>query len=136
MAAWALVVLAVTVLPVLGVGGLSLMSAEAPGLSTDRLAPRVSETARTLWKIYLGITLVVMLLLWIVPGPNLYDSVAHAMTTASTGGFFDVQRFDRGHYDSWLVETIIVFGLFFCGSQLHVALSGVATRLHWLLPVR
>lgn len=109
-----MVVLAVTVLPVLGVGGLSLMSAEAPGLSTDRLAPRVSETARTLWKIYLGITLVVMLLLWIVPGPNLYDAVAHAMTTASTGGF-STYNSSIGHYDSWLVETIIVFGLFFCG---------------------
>jgi trk system potassium uptake protein TrkH len=109
-----MVVLAVTVLPVLGVGGLSLMSAEAPGLSTDRLAPRVSETARTLWKIYLGITLVVTMLLWIVPGPNLYDAIAHAMTTASTGGF-STYNSSIGHYDSWLVETIIVFGLFFCG---------------------
>ncbi len=109
-----MVVLAVTVLPVLGVGGLSLMSAEAPGLSTDRLAPRVSETARTLWKIYLGITLVVMLLLWIAPGPNLYDAVAHALTTASTGGF-STYNSSIGYYDSWLVETIIVFGLFFCG---------------------
>ena len=109
-----MVVLAVTVLPVLGVGGLSLMSAEAPGLSTDRLAPRVSETARTLWKIYLGITLVVTLLLWLVPGPNLYDAVAHAMTTASTGGF-SVYNSSIGHYDSWLVETIIMCGLFVCG---------------------
>ena len=109
-----MVVLAVTVLPVLGVGGLSLMSAEAPGLSTDRLAPRVSETARTLWKIYLGITLGVTLLLWAVPGPNLYDSVAHALTTASTGGF-STYNASVGHFDSWLVETIIVFGLFVCG---------------------
>lgn len=109
-----MVVLAVTVLPVLGVGGLSLMSAEAPGLSTDRLAPRVSETARTLWKIYLGITVGVALLLWIVPGPNLYDAVAHALTTASTGGF-STYNSSIGHFDSWLVETIVVVGLFVCG---------------------
>ena len=109
-----MVVLAVTVLPVLGVGGLSLMSAEAPGLSTDRLAPRVSETARTLWKIYLGITVTVAALLWLAPGPNLYDAVAHALTTASTGGF-STYNSSIGHYDSWLVESIIVFGLFFCG---------------------
>lgn len=109
-----MVVLAVTVLPILGVGGLSLMSAEAPGLSTDRLAPRVSETARMLWKIYLGITLAVTLALWIVPGPNLYDAVAHALTTTSTGGF-STYNASVGHFDSWLVETIIVFGLFFCG---------------------
>ena len=109
-----MVVLAVTVLPLLGVGGLSLMSAEAPGLSTDRLAPRVSETARTLWKIYLGVTLLVAALLWAVPGPSLYDAVAHALTTSSTGGFSPYNS-SVGHFDSWLVETIIVFGLFICG---------------------
>lgn len=109
-----MVVLAVTVLPVLGVGGLSLMSAEAPGLSTDRLAPRVSETARALWKIYLGITLAVILLLWIAPGPTLYDAVAHSFATTATGGFSPYNR-SVGHFDSWLVETIIVIGLFACG---------------------
>ncbi len=109
-----MVVLAVTVLPVLGVGGLSLMSAEAPGLSTDRLAPRVSETARSLWKIYVGITVGVTLLLWLAPGPTLYDAIAHAFATTATGGFSTYNR-SVGHFDSWLVETIIVFGLFACG---------------------
>jgi len=121
-----MVVLAVTVLPVLGVGGLSLMSAEAPGLMTDRLAPRVSETARMLWKIYLGITLAVIGLLWIVPGPNLYDAVAHALTTASTGGFSPYNS-SVGHFDSWLVETVIVIGLFVCALNFtlhHRALRG------------
>jgi len=108
-----MVVLAVTVLPVLGVGGLSLMSAEAPGLSSDRLAPRVSETARALWKLYLGLTSAVALALWVVPGPNLYDAVAHAFATTATGGFSTYNR-SIGHYDSWLVETIIVAGLLAC----------------------
>ena len=124
-----MVVLAVTVLPVLGVGGLSLMSAEAPGLSTDRLAPRVSVTARTLWKIYLGITLGVTLLLWAVPGPNLYDSVAHALTTASTGGFFDIQRLGgsfrfvagRDDHRFWAVRL---------RHQLHASLPGASSGLH------
>lgn len=123
-----MVVLAVTVLPVLGVGGLSLMSAEAPGLSTDRLAPRVSETARTLWKLYLGITVVVIGLLWLVPGPNLYDAVAHALTTASTGGF-STYNSSIGHYDSWLVEAIIVVGLFVCG--MNFTLHHRAIRGEW-----
>lgn len=121
-----MVVLAVTVLPVLGVGGLSLMSAEAPGLTSDRLAPRVSETARMLWKIYLGITLVVIAALWIAPGPNLYDAVAHALTTTSTGGFSPYNS-SVGHFDSWLVETIIVVGLFVCAVNFtlhHRALQG------------
>lgn len=121
-----MVVLAVTVLPVLGVGGLSLMSAEAPGLASDRLAPRVSETARTLWKLYLGITVVVAGLLWLVPGPSLYDAVAHALTTASTGGF-SPHNSSIGHFDSWLVEIVIVIGLFLCGVNFtlhHRALRG------------
>lgn len=107
-----MVVLAVTVLPVLGVGGLSLISAEAPGLSTDRLAPRVTETARTLWKLYVGGTAVIALALWIAPGPDLYDSIAHAMTTTSTGGFSPYNS-SVGHFDSVLVEMIISAGLFF-----------------------
>ena len=109
-----MVVLAVTVLPALGVGGLALMTAEAPGTATDRLAPRVTETARTLWKIYLGVTVVVAVLLWLIPGPSLYDAVAHALTTSSTGGF-STYNSSIGHFDSWLVESVIVAGLFLCG---------------------
>ncbi len=121
-----MVVLAVTVLPLLGIGGLSLMSAEAPGLASDRLAPRVSETAKTLWKLYIGITVVVAGALWLVPGPSLYDAVAHALTTASTGGFSPYNR-SVGHFDSVPVEMIIVIGLFLCGMNFtlhHRALRG------------
>jgi len=82
-----IVVLAVTVLPYLGVGGLDLITAEAPGPSSDRLAPRVSETAKRLWIIYVVFTLAVALVLFAVPGPSLYDGIAHGLTTASTGGF-------------------------------------------------
>jgi len=130
-----MVVLAVTVLPVLGVGGLSLMSAEAPGLTSDRLAPRVSETARTLWKLYLGLTAAIAALLWIAPGTSLYDSVAHALTTSSTGGF-SVYNSSIGHYDSWLVESIIVVGLFLCALNFtlhHRALRGDVAS-YWKSP--
>jgi len=156
-----MVVLAVTVLPLLGVGGLALMSAEAPGTTSDRLAPRVTETARSLWKLYLGLTFVVALLLWMVPGPSLYDAVTHALTTTSTGGF-STYNGSVGHFDSWLVESVIVAGLFLCGLNftLHFrALRGelgayrrssdarlytvvilgaiaVATLVNWLVEVR
>lgn len=121
-----MVVLAVTVLPVLGVGGLSLMSAEAPGVATDRLAPRVNETARMLWKLYLGITAVVTLMLWVLPGPDLYDAFAHALTTASTGGF-STYNASIGAFDSVAVEAVIIVGLFVCGMNFtlhHRALRG------------
>jgi trk system potassium uptake protein len=109
-----MVVLAVTVLPHLGVGGLALMQAEAPGHSSDRLAPRVSETARRLWTIYCGITITVALALWASPGPNLHDAVAHALTTAATGGF-STYNASAGHFDSLLVESILVVGMVLCG---------------------
>ena len=156
-----MVVLAVTVLPALGVGGLALMTAEAPGTASDRLAPRVTETARTLWKLYVGITAVVIALLWIIPGPSLYDAVAHALTTSSTGGFSPYNS-SVGHFDSWLVEIVIVVGLFLCGMNFalhHRALRGdvgayrrssdtrayivitlgaivVATLVNWMVDVR
>ncbi len=109
-----MVVLAVSVLPYLGVGGLALMTAEAPGHSSDRLAPRVSETAQRLWLVYCGITGGVALLLWLAPGPSLYDAVAHAFTTAATGGFSPYNS-SVGHFDSALVELILILGMVVCG---------------------
>lgn len=109
-----MVVLAVSVLPYLGVGGLALMTAEAPGHSSDRLAPRVSETARRLWLVYSGITAAVILALWVAPGPNLYDAVAHAFATAATGGF-STYNASAGHFDSALVELILIIGMVACG---------------------
>jgi len=115
------VVLAVAVLPFLGVGGLSLIKAEAPGPSSDRLAPRVSETAKRLWLVYFIYTFAVALALFIVPGPSLYDSVAHAFTTAATGGFSPHAE-SVGYFNSPLVEAVLIVGM----------LIGAANfSLHW-----
>ncbi len=116
-----IVVLAVTVLPYLGVGGLDLITAEAPGPASDRLAPRVSETARRLWTIYVLFTLALGALLFVVPGPSLYDSLAHALSTTSTGGFSPHQS-SIGHYNSVLVELVIIAGMLYGGTNF---------ALHW-----
>lgn len=116
-----IVVLAVTILPFLGVGGLDLITAEAPGEAGDRLTPRVSETARHLWVIYVFFTLAVTGALFIVPGPSLYDSVAHALTTTSTGGFSPYSA-SIGHYDSVVVELVIMAGMVYGGANF---------ALHW-----
>ncbi|MFV2038992.1 MAG: TrkH family potassium uptake protein [Acidimicrobiales bacterium] len=116
-----MVVLAVTVLPYLGVGGLALMTAEAPGHSSDRLAPRVSETAKRLWLVYTGITGAIALTLWIVPGPSLYDSLAHAFTTAATGGFSPYNS-SVGFFDSVVVEVVLIVGM---------VVSGMSFALHY-----
>jgi len=81
-----IIVLAVAVMPMLGVGGMQLFRAEAPGPTKDKLVARVTETAKVLWFIYLGLTLLALLTyLWL--GMDLFDAVNHAMTTVATGGF-------------------------------------------------
>ncbi len=88
-----IVVLAVAILPELSVGGAQLMDAEAPGPGIQKLTPRIAETARALWKAYVGITVLEMALLYglhlagMAPEMTLYNAVAHGFTTMATGGF-------------------------------------------------
>lgn len=93
-----IVVLAVAILPELSVGGAQLMETEAPGPGIQKLTPRIAETARALWKAYLGITVLEMTLLYglhvggFAPEMTLYQSVAHGFTTMATGGFSPAAR--------------------------------------------
>ncbi|MYC58511.1 MAG: TrkH family potassium uptake protein [Acidimicrobiia bacterium] len=115
-----MVVLAVTILPFLGVGGLSLISAETPGPMSSRLAPQVSSTARRLWALYGGFTIAVAVALKLA-GLSLYDATAHAFTTASTGGFSPYNA-SIGHFNNLAVEVIIIVGMLACG---------ISFTLHW-----
>ncbi len=122
------VVLAVAVLPFLGVGGLELISAEAPGPSSDRLTPRVSETARRLWIVYIGFTACAALAFFAADGfSSLYDAVAHAFTVAATGGF-SVHADSIGHYDSVAVETVAIVFMILGGTSLSLHWRAVANR--------
>ncbi len=111
-----IVVLAVAVLPFLGVGGLDLMTAEAPGPSSDRLTPRVSETAKRLWATYLLFTVAVAVVLTVLPGASLYDGVAHGLTTASTGGFSPYSD-SIGYFDSITIEIVLIIGMVIGGTN-------------------
>ncbi|WP_435360605.1 TrkH family potassium uptake protein [Haloarchaeobius sp. DFWS5] len=88
-----IVVLAVAILPELSVGGAQLMDAEAPGPGIEKLTPRIAETARALWVIYAGITVLEMVLLYglnvagMAPNMTPYNAIAHGFTTMATGGF-------------------------------------------------
>ena len=88
-----IVVLMVAILPELSVGGAQIMREEAPGITIEKLTPRIRETARALWKIYVGFTVVcaatyyALHLLGVAPNMDLYNAVAHALTTLPTGGF-------------------------------------------------
>nr|WP_253932269.1 TrkH family potassium uptake protein [Lewinella sp. W8] len=81
-----IIVLTVAIFPLLGIGGIELFAAEAPGPTSDKLHPRISETAKRLWFIYVGLTGVLGLLLWIF-GLSPYEAINHALTTMATGGF-------------------------------------------------
>ena len=88
-----IVVLAVAILPELSVGGAQLMDAEAPGPGIEKLTPRIAETARALWGAYLGLTVLEIVLLYglhvtgFAPNMDVYNAIAHGLTTMPTGGF-------------------------------------------------
>lgn len=107
-----MVVLAVAVLPFLGIGGMELLRAEAPGPTADRLAPRVSETAKRLWMVYGGFTIVSMVVLLSV-GLSPFDAVTHAFTAVSTGGLSPYDN-SVAAFDSLVVEialmTLMLYG--------------------------
>ncbi len=82
-----LIVLAVAVMPMLGIGGMGLYRAEAPGpMKEEKLTPRLAGTARILWSVYVGMTLLCALA-YLLAGMDPFDAVAHSLSTVSTGGF-------------------------------------------------
>lgn len=110
-----MVVLAVSVLPFLGVGGLELIRAEAPGPTSDRLSPRVSETAKRLWVVY-GVLTAATVSALMIAGLTPYDAVTHAFTTLSTGGFSPYDA-SIGHFASVAVEVILILAMFAAGAN-------------------
>ena len=81
-----IIVLSVAILPMFGLGGMQLYSAEVTGVSYDKLSPRIADTAKHMWITYIGLTIGEGLLLWIF-GMERFDAVCHSLSTISTGGF-------------------------------------------------
>lgn len=108
-----IVVLTVAILPLLGVGGLQLVKAEAPGPTMDKITPRITETAKYLWYIYLGITIAEAVLL-MFGGMNLFDALTHTFGTVATGGF-STRNTSVGHYDSAYIDLVITFFMLVAG---------------------
>ena len=115
MGGMGVIVLVVAVLPTVGSGGMSLLEAEAPGPTGERLTPRVRQTARRLWAVYIGFT-AVLALAYMVAGMNLFDGVTHSFTTVSTGGFSPYNR-SLGHFESAAIEWIAIAAMFVAGSS-------------------
>ena len=110
-----IVVLAVAILPMLGVGGMQLFRAEAPGPQTDRLTPRIAQTAKLLWGVYILLSVLETLLLW-VGDMTLFDALCHTFGTMATGGF-STKNGSIGHYDSVYIEVVIIVFMFLAGTN-------------------
>jgi len=102
-----IIVLAVAVLPMLGIGGMQLYRAETPGpMKNSKLTPRITETARVLWLLYASLTAICGVAYWLA-GMSPFDAVCHAMSTLSTGGF-STHDASIGHYHSLTIEVIAI----------------------------
>ncbi len=124
-----IIVLTIAVLPLLGVGGMQLFKAEVPGPSADKLTPRVTETAKRLWAIYVALTLAEVVLL--LPAMSLFDAVNHAFATLATGGF-STENGSVGQYGSAYIDWVITAFMVLAGMNfalhyqlLHRNVSGV-----------
>lgn len=109
-----IIVLSIAILPLLGVGGMQLFQAEASGITADKLTPRVQETAKLLWTLYVSLTLIEFLLLWVHPSMNWFDAINHAMATLATGGF-STKNASIAFYDSWYIDAVITVFMFIAG---------------------
>jgi trk system potassium uptake protein TrkH len=109
-----IIVLAVAVLPMLGVGGMQLYRAETPGPVKDtKLTPRITETAKALWYVYLGFT-ISCLIGYMLAGMNGFDALCHAFSTVAIGGF-STHDLSIGYFDSNAINLVAVVFMFFAG---------------------
>ncbi len=109
-----IIVLAVAVLPMLGVGGMQLYRAETPGPVKDtKLTPRIAETAKALWLVYFVFTVVCGVCYWLV-GMNWFDALCHAFSTVAIGGF-STHDLSIGFFDSAAIDLVPVFFMFAAG---------------------
>ena len=108
-----IIVLSLVILPVLGIGGMQLFVAEVPGPTPDKLHPRIKETAKRLWAIYLIYTVAETVLLWLGE-MNLFDALCHSFTTMATGGYSTKQA-SIAHYQMPYTHYIIVIFMVLAG---------------------
>ncbi|MGB3590919.1 MAG: potassium transporter TrkG [Nonlabens sp.] len=122
-----IIVLAVAILPLLGIGGMQLFAAEAPGPSADKLHPRITDTAKRLWLIYVGFTAIESVLLR-VAGMNWFDAINHALSTLSTGGFSTKNASVAYWNDNPAIQWIIIVFMFIAGTNFVLSYFGFKGR--------
>ncbi len=126
-----IIVLAVAVMPMLGIGGMQLYKAEAPGPAKDsKLTPRIAETAKALWYIYLGLTVTCAVAYWLA-GMSGFDAVAHSFSTVAIGGF-STHDASIAYFDSQAIEIVAIVFMFL--GAINFALHFSVVRSKSLMP--
>ena len=118
-----IIVLSLAILPLLGIGGMQLFQAESPGPTADKLTPRVQETAKLLWVVYVALTVLEFMLLWLHPAMDWFDALNHAFTSLASGGF-STKDASIAAFDSIYIDIIITLFMF---------LSGINFAMHFRL---
>lgn len=129
-----IIVLAMALLPMLGVGGMQLYRAESPGPIKDRkLVPRLAETAKALWYIYFSLTIVCAIAYWIA-GMEPFDAVSHSLSTVSIGGF-STHDASLAYFENSAVDGVAIIFMFIAGVNfaLHFTAWQRRTGRHYLL---
>ncbi|MFV0590328.1 MAG: TrkH family potassium uptake protein [Draconibacterium sp.] len=121
-----IIVLSLAILPVFGIGGMQLFMAEVPGPTPDKISPRIAQTAKTLWGIYLLFTLFETILLWI-GGMSFFDSICHSFTTMATGGFSTKQA-SIAFWPSPFIQYVITFFMFVAGTNFTLSYMAITGR--------
>ena len=122
-----IIVLAVAVLPMLGIGGMQLFRAETPGpVKDNKLTPRITETAKALWYIYLGLTISCGLAYWLA-GMSLFDAISHAFSTVAIGGF-STHDASIGYFNNTGIELIAVIFMLLSGVNFAIHFTAIRRR--------
>ncbi len=117
-----IIVLGIAILPLLGVGGMQLFKAEVPGPIADKLTPRVTETAKILWGVYVLLSVIETILL-MLGGMNLHSALCHTFGTMATGGYSTMNASVGGHESAYIDYVIIIF----------MIIAGMNFSLHYRL---
>ncbi|MBD8490530.1 TrkH family potassium uptake protein [Echinicola sp. CAU 1574] len=121
-----IIVLTVAIFPLLGIGGIELFVAESPGPTSDKLHPRIRETAKRLWYVYVGLT-VVCIGLYFLGGMSFYDAINHALTTMATGGF-STKNASMAYYDVPFIQYVAILFMFLAGTNFTVIYFGLVGK--------
>ena len=121
-----IIVLTIAILPLLGIGGMELFVAEAPGPTKDKIHPRIKETAKRLWIIYFSLTALETVVLMFL-GLSFFDAINHSLTTTSTGGFSTKQE-SIAAFQNPFVEAVIVIFMFLAGTNFTMIYFGLKMK--------